>query len=152
MAHYAIIDTNTNIVTNVITGREEDDTEDLPNGFTNWEDYYTSKFPLSYVKRTSYNTQAGKHYDKSNDDPAEHGLSSDQSKAFRKNFAGIGYTFDATRDAFIPPKPLENPSWVLDETSCRYLPPVPYPTKTAEDVENGVAYEWDEDTTSWVSC
>tara|TARA_R100000773_G_C4210050_1_gene109861 strand:- start:838 stop:1296 length:459 start_codon:yes stop_codon:yes gene_type:complete len=152
MAHYAIIDTNTNIVTNVITGREEDDTEDLPNGFTNWEDYYTSKFPLSYVKRTSYNTQAGKHYDKSDDDPTKHGLSTDQSKAFRKNFAGIGYTFDATRDAFIPPKPLENPSWVLDETSCRYLPPVPYPTKSAEDIENGVSYEWNEDTTSWVSA
>ena len=152
MAHYAVIDSATNIVINVITGREEDDTSNLPSGFSNWEDYYTTKFPKAYVKRTSYNTQGGKHYDKSSDNTSEHALSSDQSKAFRKNYAGIGYTFDATRDAFIPPKPLDCPSWVLDEASCRYLPPVPYPEKSAQDIENGVSYEWDEETRSWVSA
>ena len=150
MAHYAIIDTNTNIVVNVITGKEE--TESAPDGYANWEEYYTSLYPSKYVKRTSYNTFGGKHYDKSSDDPSEHGLSDDQSKAFRKNYAGIGFTYDATRDAFIPPAPQDKPSWTLDETTCLYLPPTPYPTKSAEDIENGVSYDWDEDTTSWVSA
>ena len=59
----------------------------------------------------------------------------------RKNYAGIGHTYDATRDAFIAPKPY--PSWVLNETTCRWEPPVPYPT-------DGKMYEWDEATQSWV--
>ena len=60
---------------------------------------------------------------------------------FRKNYAGVGYTYDLTRDAFIPPQPY--PSWVLNETSCIYEAPVPCPT-------DGLMYSWDEDTTSWV--
>jgi hypothetical protein len=60
---------------------------------------------------------------------------------FRKNFASIGYSYDTTRDAFIAPK--NYPSWVLDEVTCRYEAPVPYPT-------DGLMYSWDEDTTSWV--
>lgn len=58
----------------------------------------------------------------------------------RKNFAGTGFTYDSQRDAFIPPKPFD--SWVLDEDTCRWEPPVPAP-------ENGV-YVWDEPTLSWV--
>jgi hypothetical protein len=60
---------------------------------------------------------------------------------FRKNYAGIGYTFDAARDAFIPPQPFA--SWVLNETTCQWEPPVPYPT-------DGKNYLWDETTTAWV--
>lgn len=60
---------------------------------------------------------------------------------FRKNFAGIGYTYDLYRNAFIPPKPYN--SWVLDEVSCRWEAPVPYP-------EDGKQYYWDETTLSWV--
>jgi len=59
----------------------------------------------------------------------------------RKNYAGVGYTFDAERDAFIPPKPF--PSWVLDEATCRWDAPVPYP-------QDGKTYRWDEETTSWI--
>lgn len=59
----------------------------------------------------------------------------------RKNYAGIGYTYDATRDAFIPPQPYL--SWVLNEDTCQWNPPVPYPT-------DGQRYNWDEATTSWV--
>lgn len=60
---------------------------------------------------------------------------------FRKNYAGVGFTYDAQRDAFIPPKPF--PSWVLDETSCRWEAPLPYPT-------DGARYVWDEATASWI--
>jgi len=63
------------------------------------------------------------------------------SKAFRKNYAGIGYTYDPDRDAFIPPKPFE--SWVLDEDTCLWEPPIPYP-------DDGQMYRWDETTVSWV--
>ena len=58
----------------------------------------------------------------------------------RKNFAGIGYTYDAGRDAFIPPKPFE--SWVLNEETCLWESPVPYPT-------DGVMYHWNEELTDW---
>lgn len=63
------------------------------------------------------------------------------NKSKYKNFAGIGYTFDPNRDAFIPPKPY--PSWLLDESTCQWVPPVPYPV-------DGERYSWDEPTTSWV--
>jgi hypothetical protein len=58
----------------------------------------------------------------------------------RKNYAGIGYTFDETRDAFIAPKPFA--SWILDEETCCWESPVPYPT-------DGLMYEWDETITDW---
>lgn len=59
---------------------------------------------------------------------------------FRKNFAGIGYTYNSTRDAFIAPKPY--PSWVLDEDSCQWQAPTPMP-------EDNQRYTWNEDTHSW---
>jgi hypothetical protein len=59
----------------------------------------------------------------------------------RKNFAGIGYTFDSVRNAFIPPKPY--PSWVLNESTCRWDAPVPVPS--------GGPWQWDEDTEEWVA-
>jgi hypothetical protein len=58
----------------------------------------------------------------------------------RKNYAGIGYSYDATRDAFIAPKPFN--SWVLNEDTCQWEAPVAYPT-------DGVMYQWDEETTDW---
>ena len=58
----------------------------------------------------------------------------------RKNFAGIGYQYDQTRDAFIPPKPFN--SWILNETTCQWKAPIPYPT-------DGNKYTWDEQTLSW---
>lgn len=59
----------------------------------------------------------------------------------RKNFAGAGFTYDSTRDAFIPPQPYS--SWVLNETTCQWEAPTPYPT-------DGQEYTWDESSTSWV--
>jgi len=59
---------------------------------------------------------------------------------FRKNYAGKGYTYDQTRDAFISPQPF--PSWLLDEDTCRWEAPTPMP-------DDGKMYNWDEDTTSW---
>jgi hypothetical protein len=59
----------------------------------------------------------------------------------RKNYAGVGYTYDAQRDAFIPPQPF--PSWTLNETTCLWDAPVAYPA-------DGEPYQWDEETTSWV--
>jgi len=60
---------------------------------------------------------------------------------FRRHFAGIGYTYDAARDAFIPPQPF--PSWTLNETTLDWEPPVPYP-------DDGNDYTWDETTQSWL--
>lgn len=85
---------------------------------------------------TSYNTRGGIYYDPQTGEP-----SPDQSLALRKNYAGIGYAYDHTLDAFIPPKPF--PSWILDEQTCLWNPPVPYPN-------DGKVYKWDEQTKSWV--
>jgi hypothetical protein len=87
----------------------------------NWGD------PSEWVQ-TSYNTQGGKHL-----------LG---GTPLRKNFAGIGYTYDAQRDAFIPPKPFN--SWVLDEDTCLWNAPVAMPTE-------GGPFVWDEATTSWIT-
>jgi hypothetical protein len=86
--------------------------------------------------QTSYNTRGGVHYNPETGEP-----SADQSKALRKNYAGMGYSYDRQRDAFIPPQPFA--SWVLDEATCLWNAPVPYPT-------DGKRYAWDEATTSWV--
>jgi|SRR6056300_296214 hypothetical protein len=85
--------------------------------------------------QTSYNTKKGVHYQSDGVTP-----SADQSKALRKNYAGIGYTYDDTKDAFIPPKPFN--SWTLNETTCYWEPPVAKP----DDVNK---YNWNEETTSW---
>lgn len=97
MAHYAFLNEN-NIVTQVIVGKNENE-----DG-VDWEGFYGAK-------RTSYNTRGGVYYNSETNQPHE-----DQSKAFRKNYAGIGYTYDPVRDAFIPPKPDDN--YVLDEFTC----------------------------------
>jgi len=88
--------------------------------------------------QTSYNTRAGVHYT-TNDD----GIrvpSDDQSKALRFNYAGIGFTYDPERDAFVPPKPFE--SWVLNEETCLWEAPLPYP-------DDGGSYSWNEDLLAW---
>jgi hypothetical protein len=119
MGHYAFLDEN-NVVTEVITGKDETDTSH------DWEQWY-GNFRGQVCKRTSYNTQGGQH--------------STGGTPYRKNYAGIGYTYDAARDAFIPPRPYA--SWTLDEDSCLWQPPVPYPTDSN-------LYEWDENILNWV--
>lgn len=68
----------------------------------------------------------------------------DYDGTIRKNYAGIGYTYDETRDAFIPPKPFEN--WILNEETCLWIPPIPEPELTEEQKENNYFYEWDQET------
>lgn len=117
MAHYAILDEN-NIVTNVIVGKDENDDID-------WEQHYSSVVGR-VCKRTSYNTQAGVH--------KQGGI------PFRKNYACIGYSYDTVKDAFIPPKP---PGiYVLDESTCTWTRPIPYPS-------DGNNYLWNDSTESW---
>jgi hypothetical protein len=126
MAHYAFLDEN-NVVTEVIVGKEE--------GNFDWEQQYGS-FRGQACKRTSFNTKGGVYYNPETNSP-----SVDQSKAFRKNYAGIGYTYDHQRDAFIPAKPFL--SWNLDEDTCLWNPPVPMPN-------DGKLYSWNEATTLWI--
>ena len=121
MAHYAFLDEN-NIVTEVITGKDENDLQD---GITDWEVWY-GDFRGQVCKRTSYNTRGGVHLT--------------GGVPFRMNYASIGGQYDPVRDAFIPVKPF--PSWVLDEEKCVWEPPVERPT-------NG-NYYWDENTISWI--
>jgi hypothetical protein len=68
-------------------------------------------------------------------------LQTSYNSSFRKNYAGVGYTYDSERDAFIPPKPY--PSWTLDENSCTWQSPVPAPN-------DGKRYTWDENSQSWI--
>jgi len=90
--------------------------------------------PGEWIK-TSYNTRGGIHYQPNSNTPSD-----DQSKALRKNYAGIGYTYDQTRDAFIPPKPFN--SWILNEDTCKWEAPVALP-----DTEN--RYTWNETNLTW---
>jgi hypothetical protein len=133
MAHYAFLDTD-NIVTEVIVGCDEDDTS---HGVSGWEEWY-GNFRKQKCLQTSYNTYAGVHY--TNDDKGNRLPSEDQSKSFRKNYASIGYTYDEERNAFIPPKIYS--SWILNEFSCQWEAPIPFP-------DDGYRYYWDENLGDW---
>ena len=129
MAHFAKVESGT--VTQVIVAEQD----------------YINTFPdKDKWIQTSYNTRGGKHYKEDNT------LSDDQSKAFRKNYAGIGFTWDEDRDAFYPPKPYA--SWVLNETTCLWDAPVARPSvETYGSGENTKNYDiaWDETNTRWVA-
>lgn len=114
MSHFAKLDAN-NVVIAVFHGRDEDD---------GLEEELSARTGDVY-KQTSYNTHGGIHV-----------LG---GTPFRKNYAGIGYTYDETRDAFIPPKPF--PSWILNENTCLWESPVPRP---------GADFVWDENEQEWV--
>jgi len=123
MAYYAVLDKNNFVIDMKSAGHEDD-----------WDGEIGWFNELGIVhKRTSYNTCGGIHY--TNGTPSQ-----DQSKAFRKNYAGIGYYYDSIRDAFIPPKPF--PSWILNEQSCLWQSPIPYPN-------DGKMYYWNEETQQW---
>lgn len=111
MAHFAKINEN-NIVEQVIVADSQEWCEKTFGGF--W-------------LKTSYNTYAGEH--KLGGEP------------LRKNFAGVGFTYDKDRDAFIPTQPF--PSWVLNEKTCLWYCPVPYP-------EDGNYYVWEEESKDWI--
>ena len=111
MAHYAFLDAN-NIVTEVITGRDE---WEVVDGITDWEIYY-GELRNQVCKRTSYNGN------------------------IRKNYAGIGFTYDPELDAFIAPKPFA--SWLLNEETAQWEAPIDYPT-------DGLIYDWNEELGDW---
>ena len=117
MAHFAEVDEN-NIVLRVLV------VDDLHE--SNGQEFLATTLGLggTWIK-TSYNTSGGVH--------------ANGGTPLRKNYAGIGYTYDSGRDAFIAPKPY--PSWILNETSCVYEAPVAVPTDGS--------YTWNEETTSW---
>ena len=119
MAHFAQLDEN-NIVTQVIVVSNDDikDSEGNESELTGIAFCKSLLGPNTIWKQTSYNN------------------------SIRKNYAGIGFTYDATLDAFIAPKPYN--SWILNETTCIWEAPVAYPN-------DGNMYAWDEETTSWVS-
>ena len=127
MSHFAKVQDGT--VTQVIVAEPE------------FFDTFVDSSPGKWIK-TSYNIRGGVYYDPATNEPADDQSVIDGDEArLRKNYAGIGYTYDATRDAFIPPKPYD--SWILNEDTCLYEAPVPYPS-------DGNDYEWDEQTTDWV--
>ena len=126
MAHFAKLDSTCTVVA-VTRGRDEDSGTELEICARTGETY----------RQTSFNTRGGVHYNSETGEPSQ-----DQSKALRKNFAGIGYRYDADRDAFIPPKPYK--SWTLNEDSCQWYPPVPMPTEP-----NPGGYIWDENNQQW---
>ena len=118
MAHFARIEDN--VVTQVLV--VPDSQEDRVN------EYLSMDIGLGgSCYKTSYNTRGGVH--------------TSGGTPYRKNYAGIGYTYDRDRQAFIPPKPFE--SWTLNEETCLWDAPVAYPTDSE-------LYVWNENTTSWV--
>jgi len=119
MAHYAKV--NNRIVQQVIVAEAE------------FFETFVDTSPGEWIQ-TSYNTRGGQHYDPETGEV-------DDGTPLRKNYAGIGDTYDSALDAFIPPQPY--PSWVLNEDTCQWGAPVAYP-------DDGKSYDWDEETTSWV--
>ena len=119
MSHYAKIENG--IVTQVIVA-EQDFIDFISKNNDTWI-------------QTSYNTRGGVYYYPNSNEPSD-----DQSFALRKNFASIGYAYDSKIDAFIPPKPFN--SWTLNEDTCLWQSPIPYPS----DDKN---YNWSEDLLDW---
>lgn len=117
MAYFAELDDN-NVVLRVLSVSNNDCPDPAPANEQQGIDFLAGLGLGTNWKQTSYNA------------------------TFRKNYAGIGFTFDAARDAFIAPQPFA--SWILNETTCQWEAPVAYPT-------DGGQYRWDEDTTSWVA-
>ena len=119
MAHYAELDSTNNVLkvhvlnNEVITDSDGNEQEQVGVDFLT-----NHNGGVGWYKQTSYNGN------------------------FRKNYAGIGYTYDSTRDAFIPPQPY--PSWLLNEDTCQWESPVAYP-------DDGKMYDWDEATTNWMA-
>ena len=118
MAHYAkVID---GVVTQVIVAESE------------FFDTFVDNEPGEWIQ-TSYNTFGGKHFDPETGEE-------DDGTPLRMNYAGVGFTYDRDKDAFIPPQTY--PSWVLNKDTCLWEAPVAMPS-------DGNSYVWDEETTSW---
>lgn len=135
MAHFAKLGINSKVIGVEVVAdadcKNADNNEDEQVGIQFLENIHG--WPL--WKQTSYNTQANVH--------------SLGGTPFRKNYAGIGHTYDEDRDAFIPPKPYA--SWVVNETTCVYEAPVAYPSVTTYgDPAKPYEISWDETNTRWI--
>ncbi len=149
MAHYAKLGFN-NVVLSVIGIYNESITDANGNedeGLGQIEAQRITGWDKTYWKKTSYNTRAGKYYNAD-------GTEGDQSKAFRKNYAEVGGTYDETRDAFLPPKPYA--SWVIDETTCQWVAPQTKPEGDAAlfytdegGVKRSRVMQWNESNQRW---
>lgn len=128
MAHFAEIDKN-NIVIRVLV--VPDDQEHRGNDFLSKDMGFGGRWI-----QTSYNSVGNIYYDPETREPTE-------KPALRKNYAGINFKYDEQLDAFIPPKPLEMPSWTLNTETCLWEPPISYPN-------DGNEYYWDEESISWI--
>ena len=125
MAHFAKLDNNIVLAVHALDNHVTADSEGVEDENIGVA-YLTKIHKHSNWKQTSYNTIGGVHQ-----------LG---GTPFRKNFAGIGYTYDAVKDAFIPPKPYS--SWTLNEDTCRWEAPVAYP-------DDGKRYNWNVSIKSW---
>ena len=137
MAHYCFINEE-NIVVEVITGRDEEDLNNLPEGYESWEEYYETKRDNLTCKRTSYNTFGNQHlYD---------------GTPFRGNYAGVGMIYDPENDVFYSEAPY--PSWTISaETNWIWEAPVSYPSDANELMDTSEpykAYSWSEDDQEWI--
>jgi|TARA_E500000305_G_C4023103_1_gene240100 hypothetical protein len=147
MAHFAKLN-DSNVVLSVSVVADADTTND-----SNVEDEATGVAFLTDVhgwtnwKKCSRTTEAGVKYDVDSDGNFTN-PSSDQSKAYRKNFPGIGWIYDSGKDAFVEPQPFS--SWTLNNTTCLYDPPVAFPSVT---LKGDLPYiiQWDETNTRWLS-
>jgi len=119
MAHFAEVDEN-NIVKRVIVAEQDFINSGAVGESSNWI-------------QTSYNTRGGIHYAPNSNEP-------DDGIALRKNYAGVGFTYDSDRDAFYASQPY--PSWTLNEDSCQWDSPVPYP-------DDDKIYTWNEENQDW---
>jgi hypothetical protein len=118
MAHFAEIDSNGVVLRVLVVADEQED---------RGQEFLANDLGLGGTwLKTSYNTSGGVH--------------SNGGTPFRKNYAGVGYTYDSAKDAFIPPKPFA--SWKLDDATCLWNAPKPYPT-------DGAMYSWNEETLKW---
>lgn len=131
MSHWAELDSNNEVV-RVLVGDNND-----PAGDEGYQ-WLIDNLGGTWVK-TSYNAVAGKRRNPETGEMTE-------EPGFRKNYAGIGYTYDAQRDAFIPPKPFN--SWILNEDTCIWDAPIPKP-ETAEGPD-AKFYVWDEELLNWI--
>lgn len=130
MAHYAFLDNDNNVVS-VIAGVDENLLDDLPEGFSSWEEWYGSFKGLT-CKRTSYNTIANTH--------------TEGGTPFRGNYAVIGGKYDPVNDIFHHGQPY--PSWTLDTSDWVWKPPVQHPNII--DNSDTHPYTWDEENQEWV--
>ena len=135
MAHFAKLNENNEVIKVIVVGEEEVSHNGDPAG----EAYCTKLFGGTW-KQTSYNTKKGVHYN------SDGTVSEDQSKAFRWNYAGIGFTYDESLDSFIPPKPYS--SWTL--VSKEWVAPVAEPSSFVDASGNNIMYDWNEDNQQWI--